>query len=396
MPSLNILFLAAHLPVLGVHGGGTRMYHNLKALASKHSVSLISFIESELEQDSLASLAQLGICVRTILRKPVSPRHLLVPKPREHDEYASQAMGLAVRQALAGQRFQVVQAEYSQMGQHVPVVPAVYRILTEHEVAFANARADLSFPAPWYIKLKRWYEWMVQLNYEVQACRRFHRVVCMTDEDRETLGQFVPSGNLRTIPIGVDCDYFCPGENLPESSAAPSVLFVGNYRHLPNQNAVYCFAEDILPRVRQIIPQTEFNVVGGNIQLLDARRLSGCGPVNLIGPVEDIRPCYWNADVFVAPIWSGNGMRVKVLEALSMAKAVVATPLALQGLRPGPVEICRTADSPERFAGETVRLLQDAQARRRIGANARSRMLAEYDWRLIGRQLLELVENRDA
>ena len=104
MPSLNILFLTAHLPVLGLHGGGIRMFHNLKALSQKHKVSLISFIETENEKDGVSQLEALGIHVKTLLRRPSKARHLFVPKPREHDEYYSQEIATLVRETLGRMR----------------------------------------------------------------------------------------------------------------------------------------------------------------------------------------------------------------------------------------------------------------------------------------------------
>src|SRR6185295_10704035 len=101
MPVLNILVLTAHAPILGASGGAARMYYNLKILASRHKVSLISFVEQDAEKDCLADLASQGIDVKTILRRAESNRHLWMPKPREHDEFASAEFRASVGQALS-------------------------------------------------------------------------------------------------------------------------------------------------------------------------------------------------------------------------------------------------------------------------------------------------------
>src|SRR5688572_27379649 len=138
MPALNILVLTAHPPILGASGGAARMYYNLKILASRHKVSLISFVEQDAERDCLGDLASLGIGVKTVLRRAESNRHLWIPKPNEHDEFSSVEFRALVRQALGTQRFDVVQAEFFQMAQHVPRDLPALRVLTEHEVVFAN------------------------------------------------------------------------------------------------------------------------------------------------------------------------------------------------------------------------------------------------------------------
>ena len=394
MPSLDILFLTAHLPVLGLHGGGVRMYYNLKILAERHRITLLSFVESEREREYLPQLEKLGIRIKTVLRRPSTARHLFVPKPREHDEYHSREMEVLVRQALTDQHFDVIQAEYFQMGQHVPRNLPLFKILTEHEVNYANAYTDFKGESRYWGKVKRFYDWMVQLNYEVEVCRNFDRVVCMTDEDLALLSEFVSPIKLRTIPIGVDTAYFKPAGRFPDEPRPKRVLFVGNYRHTPNRDTVLHFAQDILPRIHQVIPEAEFCVVGANIHLLDRQILSGTGKIHLIGHVEDVRPCYLDSAVFVAPIRTGNGMRVKLLEAFSMGMAVVASPLAMSGFRARPEEHFLLASSPDRFAAQTIRLLKDPLLQRTLGTNARRVMQQRYDWKIIGQQLLELVENR--
>ena len=96
------------------------------------------------------------------------------------------------------------------MGQHVPASLSLLKILTEHEIQFANSYAAFKAETRPLWKVKKFYDWMVQLNYEVDICRRFDRVVCMTDQDKAVLSEFVSTSRLRTIPIGVDSDYFQP------------------------------------------------------------------------------------------------------------------------------------------------------------------------------------------
>jgi glycosyltransferase involved in cell wall biosynthesis len=372
------------------------MYHNLKILAGKHRVTLLSFIEDERERERLPLITELGITAKTVLRRPSRPRYLLLASPPEHDEYASEEMRVQVRKYLQSDSIDVVQAEYLQMGQHVPACPGVLKILTEHEVHFANLRAKIQNQRGRGSRWKCYYDWMVQFNYEVRMCRRFNRVVCMTDEDRAMLEQFVPPETLRTIPIGVDCEFFSPSMPAESGSAAPRLLFVGNYRHPPNQEAVYYFVEQILPLIHREFQEVELEVVGANIQVLDGGRLTAQQKVKMTGYVEDLRCAYRHACIFVAPILSGNGMRVKVLEAGAMGMAVVASPLAVQGFSIGAGKCFRVADSPQMFADEVLSLLRIQGLRRQLGVCFRKLVEQHFDWKVIGRQFLELVEGQNA
>jgi len=370
------------------------MFHNLKVLSQKHRLTLLSFIESESERECLPQLEELGVEVKAVLRRPSTANHLLVPKPREHDEYHSSQMAALVRETLAERRFDVVQAEFLQMGQHVPRHLPIFKILTEHEVHYANLHADFRAETRPFGKVKKFYDWMVQLNYEVKVCQGFDRIVCMTDEDLKVLSEFVPSAKLTRIPIGVDSDYFQPRQSLTELPPRRRLLFVGNYRHPPNREAVNYFASEILPLIHRVLPDVEFWVVGANGDMLDRRALSETGKINVIGYAKDIRTFYQEASIFVAPIRSGSGMRVKLLEAFSMGMAVVASPLATYGFSVKNEEHLLQALTPESFAAQTIRLLQDPSLQLKLGFKARKLIQEHYDWKVIEPQLLELAESK--
>lgn len=392
MDPFNILVLTAYPPALGLHGGGLRMYYNVKFLASRHRVTLISFIEHERERELLEKLEPLGVEVRAVPRRPAPVRHLWIPRPAEHYEFAGAAMAAEVRRVLRSRRFDVIQAEYLQMAQHVPREAAGRTVLTLHEVQYANvARAFENAGNPW-TRGCRWYDWMVQLNYEVRSCSRFDAVVCMTGEDARLLAEFVPASRLRTIPIGVDSRFFGPGPADGAPGPGKTLLFVGNYRHPPNRESVYAMAERVLPAVLRQDPEAEFWVVGGNTEMLDRERLSRQPRVRLQGYVRDLRAVYGQCAVFAAPILSGNGMRVKLLEAFSMGMAVVTTPLGAQGFRVRHGEELMIAASPEAFAAATIELLQDSRRRAELGSRARELIRERYDWNVVGRQFLDVVE----
>lgn len=393
MASLNILVLTAYPPALGVHGGAMRMYYNLQILAAKHRVSLISFVEHERERNLLRQLEVLGIEVTSVLRSPVPSRNLWMPKPLEHNEFASPEMAAQVRSILENQSFDVIQVEYLQMAQHVPRSASQLKILTLHEIGYANELKILKQDRRFWAKAVKLYNWMIQLNYEVRFCRGFDSIVCMTDEDALILAEFVPTSKLHTIHIGVDSDFFDAGLKTGAAWAQKRMLFVGNYRHKPNRESVYYFVRDVLPQIHQRVPEAEFWVVGANADMLDTNILHANPKVRVEGYVEDIRPIYQDCAVFVAPIFSGNGMRVKLLEAFSMGMAVVASSLGAQGFCTQGGEQLLIADSTESFVSNTIQLLQNKNLCVDLGSKARKLIREHYDWSVIGEQFLDLVED---
>jgi glycosyltransferase involved in cell wall biosynthesis len=396
MKPLRILVLAAYLPALGAHGGANRMYYNLRILASRHRVTLISFIESEGEREQLRQLEDFGVEAKAVLRRAERTGDLWMPKPREHWEFASRELHALVCQTLAEHPFDVVQAEFLQMAQHVPKELPLLKVLNEQEITYDNLYLNYKQEAGWWRKAQRLYEWLVQLNYEVRVCRQFDRIACMTDEDRTSLSRFVSPERLRTVPIGVDSEYFDPQSIEGHDDDVLRMLFVGNYRHTPNRDAVHFFVKRILPSIHQEVPNAQFWVVGGNAQMLDQKLLQASNSVQVAGYVNDVRSAYGKSAVFVAPILTGTGMRVKLLEALSMGMAVAATPLAAQGFHCEAGDALLVADTPERFVAATVRLLKDLKLRKTLGKNARRMIQEKYDWKVIARQFLDLVEVQNA
>ena len=196
MSKLNILILTAYPPALGMHGGAMRMYYNIQFLARKHKVTVISFIEHEQDTDHLKSLTLLGVKVRAIPRIPSEFQNLGVPKPVEHFEFASQEMSLAVKEVLNKQAVDVIQAEYLQMAQHVPRSATQLKILTQHEIGYANAADILKQENRPWVKIRKIYNWMVQLNYEINYCRYFDAIVCMTNEDFQKLAEFIEKNRI--------------------------------------------------------------------------------------------------------------------------------------------------------------------------------------------------------
>jgi glycosyltransferase involved in cell wall biosynthesis len=389
MSSPQILFLAAHLPVLGQHGGGMRMYHNLRILAEKCPVTLLSFYESERELQFLPALKKLGLSIQVIQRVPCRPNHWLKPQPHEHDEYASPKFGHAIQDLLHSQPFTAIQAEYLQMGQHVPSNFTGLKVLTEHEIHYANFYSSFKAEKRLRAKIRKAYDWLVQFNYEIRICRGFDRIACMTPEDAGQLAHYVPAHKIRAIPIGVDSDYFHPGTAEPGDRKSPHLVFVGNFRHPPNIEAVHYFIQQVFPQIRHVYPDAEFWVAGANGNRLELGKQPG---VHVTGYVEDLRSVYSATTVFVAPILSGNGMRVKLLEACAMSLPIVSTPLAASGFGARDGEHLLLARDAAQFAERTLRLCGDENLCQQLGQNARLLIQSRYDWNVIGRQFLELVE----
>jgi polysaccharide biosynthesis protein PslH len=229
-------------------------------------------------------------------------------------------------------------------------------------------------------------EWRKMRRYERQACARAKLTVAVSEVDRLRLAELAPGSNICAIPTGVDTEYFAPSA-LPEKPA--SLVFTGSMDWYPNEDAVLYFVEAILPAVVREIPETSLAVVGRNPS---ARLRSVCSNahVSVTGTVEDVRPYIQAAAVYVVPLRIGGGTRLKIFEALAMAKAVVSTRVGAEGLPLEPGKHFALADRPTDFARKIVSLLRDPERRRTLGAAGRNLVEERFSWAKVAREF----ENR--
>ncbi len=387
--SKNILFICPYIPCEGVHAGAGRMYTMIQLLSQRHQVSVVTFIDKESELRYVPELEKYCQEVVAIHRKPpYRRRNPLLLEPFVVSEFNSSQMGAEIHRLLSERDFDIVQIEYTQMAQYVPNTRRSCTLLTEHEVAFAtHRRAFESLPFSWE-KFRALMGSLVMIDYELKACRRFDKIVTLTDADRKELLSFEPKLDIGVIPMAVDSSCFVP-QDVPEEPN--SLVFIGYFRHSPNVHGIIRFCREILPLVRQEIPETKLFIVGSSPPD-EIMRLGKMDNVVVTGWVEDIKPYIARSSVYVAPLWLGTGMRVKILEAWGMAKPVVTTSTGSQGIDCTPGEDVLIADDPQEFAAQTVRLLRDKAQREKLGRNGRKRVEAKYDWEIIIQQVEEMYD----
>ena len=378
---MNVLMLTAYPPVLNMHGGGVRMYHNIRILSQRHRVRVISFIESEQDRERLEAVREVCESVTAIRRAPDFRPHWLSVKPFLYREFNTPEMYRAVDDAFRAAHVDVLQCEYLHTAQFRR--RGTFSILTLAEAMSKNAWEDYSKQEAPLEKLRLFYRWMQMLRYEVLETRKFDRVITMTREDAAHLRSYSPGANIRPIPIGVDIDYFTP---LPEAPQQPmEVLFVGNFRHSPNVEAAAFIIHQIAPN----FPEVRFVLPGPNIPA----ELSGAQNVVFPGFVPDIRDVYNRPNTIVmAPLFSGTGQRVKMLEAFAMGCPVVTTRLGATGFPVRNGEEALIANTAPEFSDALRKLMDSMDFRRELGERGRRMVCEKFDWNRLAEDFLRVVE----
>jgi glycosyltransferase involved in cell wall biosynthesis len=181
----------------------------------------------------------------------------------------------------------------------------------------------------------------------------------------------------------VDMEYFSPDCTSPE---ADKIVFTGVMDYAPNEDAALYFGRQIFPLVKTRRPQAQFWIVGSNPSAT-LKGLAQSDGIRVTGSVEDVRPYVRSAAVFVSPLRVGSGVKNKILAAMAMGKATVATPLSIDGLDLADGREVLLAREPQAFADKVVHLLADEQERRRLGANGLACVRSKYSWRAMGESL---------
>jgi glycosyltransferase involved in cell wall biosynthesis len=307
--------------------------------------------------------------------------------------------------AAASQRFDVIWVEHSL------VWPFASQLVPE--AAHADATVICSGQnIEWHLltrqasntaeRAARWfYQGQARLmrRMEVSAWRRADVNLQCSPADATCVGQSVTSPVVM-ISNGVNVDYF---QRRAESAAVDSslVVFTAGFGYAPNQEALFWFLHRVLPLVHARRPETRFLFAGS--QANQAASMAGLSATDANGGIEwisdpvDIRPCFERACVYVVPILSGGGTRLKILEAMAMQVPVVSTSVGAEGVPYRSGEHLLLADTEASFAEAVLRLLEDAELRHRLSTAGRRFVESNYRWETLCEraesQILQLMGN---
>ena len=286
-----------------------------------------------------------------------------------------------IRRCTAEEEYDVVQIEFPFLTHYLRAMSPRCRaktVLSMHNVETIRFARELQF-SPWNGR-----RLMLRLNgllfgaWEKKALRCFDGILTTSEPDCAWTTHHAPAARVQLVPNGVDVDYF-QAVRTPKKSL--SLVFTGLMSYPPNVDAVMWFCDDIFPLLQRRLPNLRFTIVGSNphpkVQALAHRE-----GVMVTGQVPDIRPYLADASIFVVPLRSGGGTRLKILQAMAMECPVVSTTVGAEGLEIAPGHNILLADDTEQFVQHVCTLLHSPAMADRL-AKAGSQLVKEkYDWRV--------------
>jgi len=400
---MHILLLTPALPYPPHQGGALRNFGILSGLhEAGHQVTLFSFSDQTVEGTPLPSLCDQVITVtppnRSKSRRlrdlvlsghPDLARRLETPESRE-----------TLTRLLRQTRFDLIQFEGLEMAIYLPLArqlqPTAKLIYDAHNAEFALQRVIAQ------VETKNRKRLAAAAYSQIQAARIFgfeklitaqaDAVIAVSDEDAESLRPFRSDGKIEVLPNGIFVDdYIHPPQQRLELGDH-LLVFTGKMDYRPNVDAMQWFTNDIFPLIHERAPDARLYIVGQKPHS-SLEHLRSRDHIELTGWVSEIQPFLHAAGVFVAPLRMGSGTRLKILEAMAAGCAVVATSVAVSGLREEARRHILIANTAHTFADAVIRLLNDPAERARLGAETRAVVREYYDWSALLPCLLNIYKD---
>ena len=385
---MRILWLKTELLHPVDKGGKIRTYQMLKALKARHHVTYLTLDDGTAAPDACARAAEYCHDLVTVPHSTNQKfsagfyaelaRNLASGLPYAIRKYESPRMRRAVTERAGSPACDLVVCDFLAPSINVPLGLPTATVLFQHNVEAMIWKRHAEVQRA---RLKRAYlrrEWRLMRTFEARECRRFHYVVAVSPEDRETIRREYGVQTVADVPTGVDVQFFRPAPGaVPEPD---SLVFTGSMDWLPNQDAMSFFVGEVMPLIAGSRPAVTLTIVGREPSR-ELQQLARQNPaIRVTGRVEDVRPYLEKAAVYVVPIRVGGGTRLKIFEAMAMERPVVSTTVGAEGL---PVEDGRNmllADSAKAFAAAVVTLLSDQGKARDIAEYAARQVREHYGW----------------
>jgi len=384
---LNVLFVSPYPIYPPTHGGGVFMYQTAIELTRLCELHLLIVLDYAWQRGPHAPLERQVASVEYMARMEGAEKQFGSILPHAVREFSSQQFEWLLHRELFLREIDILQLEYTSLAQYGGDYRRLGCLLFEHDIYFQSIARGSANPRGAIEKAKAAYEYLRALRYELRVLPRFDRVQVCSPENANYLLSFLPKlrGRIDDNRAGIATSRYEFHSNGRERE---TMLFLGSFRHPPNQEGLNWFTQKVLPAVLQAKPQARLVIVGSEPP---PRHSLPDLPDNieLRGFVDDVREPLSRYAVFVCPILSGSGMRVKLLEAFAAGIPVVSTPLGAEGLAAKDGEICALAADPVEFAVNITELFDDPEKARKMACRAREHVVATRDMRLLTERLMD-------
>ncbi len=398
---LKILFLSNRIPFPIKDGQSRRTYNILRGLAGRNDIYFLSLYESieEIDPQTIDHLKSFCDDVEYIISpsKKISfqmvirlLRSLVSSDPYTVWRHYSSAYIKRIQDLLKERKFDLIHCDILPLAKTIQRVKTIPCTLTDHDVCYLKALRISEQSRNLLLRIFMHFESFKLKNFERKIFKQISMGITVSEIDKKILSVLCPEGNFTVIENGVDTDTFRPADGATEAN---SLLWVGGFGYSPNREAIYYFLKEIYPLVKKKAKNVKINIVGDGVTKKLKSLSAGDSSINIIGYVDDPIPYIQKATAFIVPILSGSGTRLKTLEAMSAAKAIVTTSVGCEGIDGIDKIHYLIADRPLDFANSIIELFNNPNLQQKLGVNARRLATQKYDWKIVSEKINNLYKN---
>ena len=388
---LRILYVS-QIPASPPRSGAQARIHGLMTqLALHHAITAVSLIDDEFDAEECRR-AMREYCHDVVLvpnpngprgasKRMLQLRSLASSRSFERHLYHVPKLQESLDRTLATERFDLVNVEFPYLAhlrlrRSPPGTTPPALVLDSHEIAYDLGR-QIARRGGVARRVYGDLNWRKLRREERRAFRVADGVYLCSVADQARLLADVPSARTAVIPNAADVEFFQPRRSDPAPDDR-TVVFFGHLSTVPNIDGATFLAKEIWPLVAVARPDARCRIIGPRAHS-SVRKLAGPG-VEVLGPVDDLRPHLASAALAVVPLRIGGGTRLKIVEAMAMGKPIVSTALGAEGIDAVAGRDILIADEPTSFAAAVIRALDDAALRTRLGHAARELAVERYSW----------------
>lgn len=384
----DLLFLVHRIPFPPNKGDKIRSWNILAHLASKYNVHVGAFIDDLHDWQYTGRIDEIATSTffQNLGRRrgtARSFRSLLTGEPLSCGYYRDRAMQGWVDRTVQENSIERVFVYSSSMAQYIPAdLSKNARVVVDFVDIDSDKWRQYAERKSWPMSAVYRREARTLFTAEKQIAAAVDASVFVSVDEAALFRTMAPavSASVHGIANGVDCDFFSPDvrSDAPYATDRTNIVFTGAMDYWANVDAVTWFADDILPKIRARLPDCDFWIVGAN-PTPEIVKLGDRDGISVTGRVDDVRPFITHATLSVAPLRVARGIQNKVLEAMALAKTVVATPQAMEGIAAVDGAEVFVADTADAFA-DRVLTQANAPDLDEVGDRARQRVLGSYGW----------------
>jgi glycosyltransferase involved in cell wall biosynthesis len=393
---LNILFASAYPASPPQWGGQRRLEGLMKELARRHEISAAALFNPELDPER-SERAMRAYCRDVTLvpargerttKRLAQARSLFSRNSFEAGYFALPAFQRALDQLLSRRDFDIVlifglflssyRFRQAPLKDTLPLL-----VLDEQNIEF-DLQRQMTKTGSLLRRIHNAVNWPKLRREEVDHWRRLDGVTFTSTSDEERARVLAPSMHSRVVPNAVDLRSFRPGPGDRPSDGC-TLMFFGINDYPPNTDGILFFIREIWPRLAASHPRARLKIVGPRPtpEILAQRNAR----VEVTGAVDDVRAHLVEAAAVVVPLRLGGGTRLKILEAMAMAKPIVSTTIGAEGIDVVHERHLLLADEPAQFAEAVGRVLDNARLAAQLGEEGRALVHARYSWDASARRL---------